>query len=365
MLNEKMYAVAVAIEEVIIRTLPISYQLFIFEGKITLKDIIGQVLVECCKYAYDITAEKHSLNYYLKNANSKTDTEDSERMTLKRTMDYIQERRTIEYEAFLNSGVSLDGLKAHEMSNIKDRLAGYSINSFQFWEINNVHDMQLVKAIVERRISEKNFNKKKFRGYAAEYDKTILQFSNDWNGSKENVLIDFLVMFTLEWKYSFDFFYELANEMVRCNVSEIPDMKRRIATFCRGGAINSLLLQSEPRLVGGTIHMDSRMLVSRRKYIHDIVTVPENEFETDLTRFVECLVVVANMLTQMTYRKIPIREWFIQNSTPDDWANVFRDYDIFQAFVPIKDWTDTKKIRYVKEMYSKVSMDYKNPENRS
>lgn len=286
-------------------------------------------------------------------------------MIYKRTMDYIQERRTIEHDAFLNNGVSLDGLKAHDMSNIKDRLAGYSINSFQFWEINNVHDMQLVKAIVERRISEKNFNNKKFRGYAAEYDKTILQFSNDWNGSKENVLFDFLAMFTLEWKYSFDFFYELASEMVRCNVSEIPDMERRIAAFCGNPAINSLLLQIDPRLVGGTIQMNSRMLVSRRKYIHDIVTVPKNEFETDLTRFIESLVVVANMLTQMTYRKIPIREWFIQNSTSDDWANVFRDYDVFQAFVPNKDWTDTKKIRFVKEIYRKVSFDYKNPENRS
>lgn len=70
MLNEKMYAVAVAIEEVIIRTLPISYQLFIFEGKISLKDIIGQVLVECCKNAFDTTAEKHSLKYHLENMDS-------------------------------------------------------------------------------------------------------------------------------------------------------------------------------------------------------------------------------------------------------------------------------------------------------
>jgi len=365
MLNEKMHAVAKTIEEVIIHTIPAEYQMFVFEGKITLEDIISQVLVECCKYAYDSTEEKHSLNYFTKNADTNIDAYDSERMTHKRTMDYIQERRSIEHEAFLNSGVSLDGLKAHDMSNIKERLAGYNINSFQFWEINNVHDMQLVKAIVERRISKKNFDNNVFRDYAADYDNTFLQFSKEWNDGKENGLFDFMAMFTLEWKYSFDFFYELANEMVRCNVSEIPDVKRRIVAFCGNPAINSLLLQIDPRLVGGTIHMNSRMLVSRRKYIHDIVTVPNNEFETDLTRFIESLVVVATMLTHMTYRKIPIREWFIQNSTPDDWVNVFRDYDVFQAFVPIKDWTDKKKIRYLKEMYSKMSFDYKNPENRS
>jgi len=365
MLNDKMHAIAETIEEVIIRTLPVEYQLFVFEGKITLEDIIGQVLVECSKYAYDNTADKYSLNYYLKNIKTTIGIEDSERMTRKRTMDYIQERRTIEYEAFLNRGVPLDGLKAPNMNNVEDRFAGHNINLFQFWEINNVHDMQLVKAIVERRTSKKNFNNDMFIDYAAEYDSTFIKFSKEWNSSDENVLLDFLTMFTLEWKYSFDFFYELANEMVRCNVTEIPDMKRRIVAFCGNPTINSLLLQIDPRLVGGTIHMDSRMLVSRRKYIHDIVTVPEEEFEKDLTRFWESLVVVASMLKNMTYRNIPIREWFIQNSTPEDWTTVFRDYDIYQAFVSDKDWTDKKKIRYVKDMYNKISFDYKNPENRS
>ena len=60
MLNENMYAVAVAIGEVIVKNFPIEYQMYVFDGKLTLHDIIGQVLVECCKYAYDITAEKHS-----------------------------------------------------------------------------------------------------------------------------------------------------------------------------------------------------------------------------------------------------------------------------------------------------------------
>lgn len=364
MLNDKMQTIAETIEEVIIRTLPVEYQLFVFEGKINLDDIIGQVLVECSKYAYDNTAEKHSLNYYLKNNETTISIEDSKRMTLKRTMDYIQERRTIQYEAFLNRGVPLDGLKAPNMNNIEDRLAGHNINSFQFWEINNVHNMKLVKAIVERRISKKNFNNDMFIDCVADYDSTFIKFSKEWNRD-ENFLLDFLKMFTLEWKYSFDFFYELANEMVRCNVTEIPDMERRIVAFCGNPAINSLLLQIDPRLVGGTIHMDSRMLVSRRKFIHDIVTVPEEEFEKDLTRFLESLVIVASILKNMTYRNTPIREWFIQNSTPDDWATVFRDYDIYQVFIPDKDWTDKKKIRYVKDMYNKISFDYKNPENRS
>ena len=134
-----MHAVAETIEEVIIRTFPVEYQLFVFEGRVTLKDIIGQVLVECSKYAYDNTAEKHSLNYYLKNIETTIGMENSERMIRKRTLDYIHERRTILYEAFLSRDMPLDGLKTPNLNNIEDRLAGHNINSFQFWEINNVH----------------------------------------------------------------------------------------------------------------------------------------------------------------------------------------------------------------------------------
>lgn len=364
MLNNKMYAVAVAIEEVIIHTLPIEYQLYVFEGKTTIKDIISQVLMECCKYAHDNLEEKHSLNYYL-NAGPLIGNADSERMTRKRTMDYIQERRNIQHKELLLKGYSVDGLLATDMSDLKDKIAGHKLNSFQYWEINNVHDMRLVKGIVERRIGKKNFNIDSFIEYADEYDRFFKQLVGEWNSGDENAIFDCLAMFTLEWKYSFDFYYELATEMVNVGVSEIPDIERRISAFCGTPSINSMLLMLDPRLLDGTIHMDSRMLVSRRKYIHDIVALSIEDFEDELNQFVESLVIVAHMLRHMTYRKVPIREWFLKNTTAEDWISVFRNYGVFQAFISEKDWSDKKKIRYVKELYNRSSYDYKNPVFRS
>lgn len=358
-----MYAVAVAIEEVIINTLPANYQLFVFDGKITLEDIISQVLVECCKYAYDVTSEKHSLNYYLKSENLDVD-KDSERMIRKRTIDYIQERRSIEYDALLHRGIFVESLKPPNMEAINDKLAGHKLNDFQYWEIKNVHDMHLIKAIVERRLPKKNFTADAFKEYADEYDDVLRQISDDWK-SRGNELCDFLTIFTLEWKYSFNFYYELATEMIKYDVAEIPDAKRRLAAFSGTTSINSLLLQIDPHLVGGTIHTESRMLVSRRKYIHEIVTESAKEFEEELTRFIESIVIVTDMILHMTYQKMPIKEWFLNNSTPGDWLSVFRNYDVFQAFIPEKDWGKKKKIRYVKEIYNKMSYDYKNHEFRS
>ena len=363
MLNENMYAVAVELGEVIVKNFPIEYQIYVFDEKLTLHDIIGQILVECCKYAYDNTAEKHSLNYHMKSTDLLLD-KDSERMILQRTMSYIQERRMIQHDMLLNRGISVEGLIAPDMENIKDRLAGYQLNDFQYWEINNVHNMRLVKAIVERRLPKKNFNTDLFKEYAEEYDCVFQQYAEDWKNG-DNVIFDFLALFTLEWKYSFDFYYELATEMLKSNVSEIPDMKRRLVAFSGTPSIYSLLLQFEPRFIEGTLYTDSRMLVSRRKYIHEIVTLSADAFEEELTRFNESIVLVSAMLLHMTYKKIPIRDWFIKNSSPEDWLSVFRNYDVFQTFNSEKDWSNKKKIRYVKEIYNAMSYDYKNPEYRS
>lgn len=364
-MNQKMSAVATAIEEVIINTFPVGYQMFVFEGKLTLEDIVSQVMVECCKYAYDNTTEKHSLKHYLDQENSDVNTEDSERMTKKRSLDYIQERRTIEFDYLASNGIVLDGLKAPNMKAIENRLEGYRLNALQFWEIKNVHDMRLVKGIVERRILAKNFTKSDFIEYSKQYDSVCNQFRNEYCDISEDMVFSFLVLFTLAWKYSFDFLYEIAEEMENSKVSEIPDMKRRLVAFCGTPQIDSLLVQISPNLVNERISIDSRMLIQRRKYINDIVTEPKGDiFEAEMRRFAEGLVIVDKMLTNMTYRKMPIREWFIQNTIMEDWATVFLGYNVFQVFISEKKWTN-KKIRFVRNMYEKISFDYKNPDFRS
>jgi len=319
-------------------------------------------MVECCKYAYDNTQEKHSLNHGLDDMDSLYD---SKRMVRQRTLSYIKEHRSVQQRDLKIRGLSIDGLSMPDLLDIKSKIAGYSLNEFQLWEVDNVNEMRLVKAIVERRIMKKNFDTNTFKEYAAEYDDFFTKLEADWYGSTGNVLFDFLALYTLEWKYSFDFYYELVEEMSKCNVDEIPDMRRRLAAFSGTPTVNSILLQEYPMIVGGIITMDSRMLVQRRKYIHDIVTVPVEKFEKELNQYVESLVIVASMLTRMTLKSINIREWFVKNTTPEDWKSVFRDYDVFQVFVPNKDWVDKKKIRYIKNIYGKMSFDYKNPKNRS
>ncbi len=356
MLNEQMNAVAIAIEQIITHTLPLNYQAFLFSGRITMRDIIGQVLVECCKYAHDSTAEKHSLYSYLQSDMVSADP-DAARMVKKRVLEYIQDRRDIEYQMYLAQGLQINGLH-------QEPEEGWKLNSFQYWEINNVHDMHLVKAIVDRRISKKNFSTEAFKEDALEYDGFLQKLHDEWLQSNDNAVFDYLAMFTLEWKYSFDFFYELATEMVKTRISQIPDCSRRLCAFCGRPTIISRLLAYEPRLLEGPLTAESRLLLLRRKYIHDIVVTSKSEFADDFERFVECIAVVADILLHMTFRKQPIREWFVKNSTQLDWISVFREYDVFESHEFTKDW-NLKKIRAMKQLYDTVSFDYKNPVFRS
>ena len=225
MLNEKLEAVARAIEYQITHVFPVPYLEETFSGKITLQDVVLQIIVECCKRAYDQTQETHSLDYYLGGAKS---ADVNERMVHQRTMDYIRERRKIQDESLKSAGWYIEGLTPKEMKNISDKLKGHNLNSFQFWEVRNVHDMLLVKAVVERRIGKGNFTAQKMQEYSNDYDSFFIKYASDWGGDKKEPIFDFLVLFTLEWKYSFEFYFKVADKMLEAGISRPSHIKERI-----------------------------------------------------------------------------------------------------------------------------------------
>ena len=83
---------------------------------------------------------------------------DDERMLHQRTVQKINDYRMQEYLTRKEQiGIELDGLLSPNMKDIKEKIEGYQFNDFQYWEINNVHDMRLVSAITDNRILSKNF----------------------------------------------------------------------------------------------------------------------------------------------------------------------------------------------------------------
>lgn len=358
MLTGKMNEVSKAIEDTIIEVFPTQYLIKLLSSRITLQDLTNQILVECCKYAYDQTQEKHSLDYYLGGA---VHAEDSERMMHQRTIDYIRDKKTIYYQIL---GFDAKHLVPEKMQSIKAKLEGHKFTDFQFWEICNVHDMQLVKAIIEKRIGKPNFSTDKIEAYAKEYNNFLVERQKDWEVKRSNPLFDFLAFFTLEWKYSFEFIYELAAEMANANIKNIPDMRQRIALFAGQFTLVSDLIIANPEIMPTPITTENRMILVRRKFLPDVVESDTEEFEKIRYLFMQAQVVVASMLLRMTLGGVHLRAWFVAHTDESDWLSVFQEYNIFQVFNSEKIW-DKKVSRRLKDIYNAVSMDYKNPEIRS
>lgn len=150
---------------------------------------------------------------------------------MQHTMAYIRRCRTRQAQELESFGWHANGLAPKQLDTIEKKLAGDALNSFQFWEVFNVHKMKLVKGIVERRLGKPNFSTEKMRVYTREYDEFVQQCFDDWNLTQENLLFGFLALFTLEWKYSFEFYYKIIQAMISCKINELPDLKKRILLF--------------------------------------------------------------------------------------------------------------------------------------
>ena len=77
MLTDEMKSMAYLINKEILKIFPYEYIKDVCSGEITMKEIIDQIMMECCKYAYDNSLETHSLDYYMGGA---TKANDSDRM---------------------------------------------------------------------------------------------------------------------------------------------------------------------------------------------------------------------------------------------------------------------------------------------
>lgn len=152
--------------------------------------------------------------------------------------------------------------------------------------------------------------------------------------------------------------------MSRNGIKSIPSIESRLPLFCTPHPIMSAVQQTDPELFGDEPTVtNARMLVLRRRYIHDIVTASDEDFGMPLILFEQAQAFVNHALTCMSFEGTSLFEWFERNSTSDDWTSVFREYDVYQAFVYPKVWEDDiKKVKYARQMIGATFHSPKNPD---
>ena len=357
-LTPKMQRIADGIGNVICNHYDKDYLAVLFSCGYTIADIIFQVLVLCCRYAYLKTAEKHPLKYYIDHDNLELELARKEN---KRVFDYVNEKYHLESVHLMRT--LGDNFPRPEINLTKKpgRYPEYELSAFQYWESRNIHDMNLVKAIIERRIpSSKKVSVDRFIKFSEEYDYAVKAQKDKFGASAEETVFSSLQFFTLQTKYSFDFFYELASQMDSLNITEFPDMHDRIMTVAGSYKCKSILPNINPNTAADEDCMIEYPMVSqRRRFIRQIVSDPPNgAINQFLGATIEAGVLTNAIRSHMHIGGIRLPLLVAQETTVDDWASVFEIFNVFQTFVPDKDWTDSK-IKAVRKMYDLVSMDYK------
>ena len=295
------------------------------------------IILEFIKYSYDYADPEYSLRHFLKNND-----DDSERMLQSRTMQYVLRHKKREIE-IKGGSISREHKFANiEMDTIDKKLKGHRLTEMNFFENQIIHDLELIKSIVERRIvSSKKVSNKHFQEIFEQYDEFVECLIERSKRSDEDMVFASLALFTFEWHYPIETFYELACIMEEEGLDTV-DQDSLILTC---GFVD---LESS---FGGWYTTDSRMVKERLLILPYLFGKKTDDIRRRTMKELikEILVLVVQYTELMgaddggTYK-----DWFRKESSMEDWASFFRFYDIF-AIWQRKEWTRTRiqNVRYL------------------
>lgn len=323
-MTENMKRMRYEVIRAIMILFPKEYLDTVFVGGTSIEVFVNEILVEFIKYAFDNSQEKHPLRYYVPYG---VDENTDERMVYSRMLAYCQKYRDQEYEEFKHMGADIEGLKAKSMRSVEEKREGYDITPMQYFEMTNIHDIAALKSFVEGRLKDvKKVSNTSFKEMMKEYDQNVENWSQKKNESDYNKVFYSLAFFTIDWKYGFEFAYLMAQKMEQLKVKEID--RNFFSILYARMTIKSLL--------GCQVGIDSRMIKVRQKMID--VLIPNDLKWTDNTDFdircyAELLVILAQLNNGIQLESGgTLREQFAKETSMEDWASFFKEYDVFEAW---------------------------------
>lgn len=311
-------------------TLPPEKKIYIFgdDDNVDMEWVVAvanYVTLEFIKYSYDYSDPEYPLRHFLGLA------DDSERMLQSRIVKWVLKYKKKELERV--PGLPPDHKYANiDMDTIEQKLKGYRFTEMNFFEHQNIHDLEVIKAVVEKRIgSSKKVPNSRFEDMFEQYDNMIEGLIARSNKSNHDIVFASLALFTIEWKFAIETLYHIACFMEEKGLQEVDQHALRLL-------IGDVWAESR---FGGFVTTNSRMVKERRNvldYIFDEETDPYSK-KTMMDLIKEILVVgVHYKEVCKTNEGEPYKEWFRKESSEEDWASFFRYYNLFEIWQK-KEWT--------------------------
>lgn len=174
-----------------------------------------------------------------------------------------------------------------------------------------------------------------------EYDELVNSLIKRLDGNDENVIFATIALFTLEWKYQIELFYNCVVEAEKLNVKEVP--KDRIAALC------AELSMPVPPHFTQILHTESRFVLHRLELVCNVYEDTDKLWEEIKDKLWQYFIAKYYIKREIVH-KWSMPEYFVTHILRDKWADFFREHYDLRKIYKSKEWTN-KRIRYVRKLY--------------
>lgn len=355
-MTKKMKQIYEALVESLL-SLPLSQNLYVFGGPEELDpsfiDLVASYIIfEYIKYAYDTNDKVYPLRHFL------IEKTDDERMLQSRILKYVLKYKKEEIKKLHIKLPEGHKYSEADMRTIARRLEGYKITKMNFYEHQNIHDLEIIKVIVENRIiSAKKIPNNRLIEMFDQYDSLVNSLFKRAKNDDEDLVFATIAFFNLEWRYPIEILYRISKLMERNNQQTINE--NDLALLCS-------FIRVESRF-GGWYTGDSRMIKERiTTFLGMFYCDLSPDFYEEMRNLIKEIFVLGIQYKELmrTEDGELYKDWFQNNTSVKDWASFLKEYNLF-AIWQKKEWTN-KSIKNMRYLISVLfNQKYKNPENRS
>lgn len=303
------------------------------------------ILFEIIKEAYSELEEKKSLR-----AHRKSDA-DALRMRDSRWMSYLQYYRNLQYERVKEkTGECVSELLPDKVDSMPGKLTGHQITKMQYFELNTMSRLQILKSITNKRICDvKKISNEQFIQEMVEYDRMIDELLNLLDGNIEDILFATIALYTLEWTFNIELFYNCAVEAEKNKEKEVPE--KRLLLLCSELSV--------PAPANKVIHTETRFVLHRLdlvSYMYKESDKAWHEIEDKLSRYF----IAKYYVKKDVFHNWSIPQYFATHIPREDWADFIRKHYNLRNIYKKKEWNN-KRIRYFRKVVQAMIRDVPEP----
>lgn len=325
---------------------------YLNSGVMTIAEFADEMIMEFIRYAYDKQMEKGSIRSHLMQNNM---LDDSQKAAYGRIQKYAQKYRDREADWRTENGDPLDKeslelLRGLSMDSIEAKKAGYQLNDMQFFELTQLMEVRILKSFVEHRLeNSKKVSNAAFREMYEEYEKFIEKLIPTEKSTSEAIVFNTIAYWVLEWKYPMSTFYNIALLDEKESLGDIDS--RQVCSICG----DTIIPQDH-----GNVYTHSRFIKQRPSLVKKVICnktkmTPDVEFYSfTLCQYLIIKSLMMNFYCADTRSGELLKDWFVRETTIDDWADFLKEYNLFAVYNK-KEWTD-QRIRKVRDLIKMMTI---------